>query len=267
MARRTQRELRPHRQQRAATNALRDVLHPIDLLQLGNEIQRILGQRRTQQQHARLARDAAPDHHPPWRATLVGVAQGQQRQAQFDAVAIDFAVHGRFELEVGGEVFVVGVRDVHAVCNDPGGIDPNELRRAARAHRIQEYRDEVLVAPHLVAPRERSADVFGVRVIGSNAEHDGLRFQYHPHRGAIGGGRRLPVEREVLNKGVVHGRPLPNWFLQSAVDAQWAFVRREGYRTRTRAIGIWRGRLGRCAERHSRQRQGRQPAPADALTQ
>ena len=258
-ASRAQRQLRPHRQQRMRAHALGDVFQPGDGLQFGDEVQRVLGQRRAQHQHAGLARDAARGHDAPRRAALVGVAQRHQRQAQLDAVAVAQALHGSLDFEVRREILGVGRGDEHAVGHHARRVDAHELRRAPSAHRVDHHRDEVLVAAHLVAAHQRRADLLGPRVPGADADHECMLLDDELQRGAVALWHGLAIQRQVLHEGVVHRRRLPGRFVQTAVDAQ---RRRLGWRPQ---------RPWLCADgverRRRRLRDGRQAHGGQGTTQ
>ena len=254
-ARRAQRQLGPHRQQGVRTHALGDVGQAADLLQLVEDAQRVLREGRAHQQDAFLARDAARGHDAPGRAALVGVAQRHQRQAQLDAVAVGQALHGGVELEVGREVLLLfGAGEEHAVGHHTGGADAHELRGAARAHRVDQHRDEVLVALDLVAAHQRRTDLLGARIPGADADHQRMLLDHQLQRGAVARGHRLAVQRQVLHEGLVQRRGGPGGIVEPAVDAQRRHLgaRAEGLRLRRR-IGQaeQRGQQGarQCGER------------------
>eukprot|EP01137_Pigoraptor_chileana_P005729 Opistho-2@49181 len=212
-------QLGPQVQEAALAHLFDQVAQALDGLQLGDEAQRVLGQRHADQQGALLARNAAGHHQAPGRALAVGKAQRRQGPAQLDAVAIGQALHGGLQIEVGREVLHIVVGGEQAVGQHAGRADAYKLGRAALTHRVDHDRDEVLIAPHLVAPRQRRPDQLGRWIVGSDAEDQRILGGQQLHRGAPA--RRLLVLGQELHETVVQGRTLPDGLVEAPVNGRW----------------------------------------------
>jgi hypothetical protein len=231
LARAAQRQLRSQQQLVLRLRPRRRGGQARHFLQLGDERQAVLGQRRRQQQRARRARHAARHHQPPRLPVTVRVAQRDEGQPDLDAVAVGQARGGGVDIEVGREVLAVAGGDVQAVGHDAGGVDAHELRRAAVADGVDHHGDEILVALDLVAPRQRCADLVGSRVPGAHADHERIVLGQHLQRGAVAGRRRLAIDRQELHEALVQRRALPRRLVEPSVEGD-ALARLEFDRTR-----------------------------------
>ena len=183
------------------------------------------------------------------------VAQAQQGQAHLDAVAIGQALRGGIDIEVGRHIFAVPGGDVHTVGNHAGRIDAHELRRAAVAHRVDQHRDEVLVAPDLIAPHQRRTNLGRVWIEGADADHQRIGFGHDLQCGAVARRWRLAIERQELHEGVVQWCGLPCRIVEAAIELD-ALTHGERDRTRLRQ-GDAEGK-GRQQHRHGKE-PGRSP--------
>ena len=112
-----------------------------------------------------VARIAAHDLHLPRRAAVGGIeAQRRERHPQFDCVPAGVVPGQCIDLEVRREIQAVGVCGVDAVGEHPGGVDPDEQGRLARADGVDEHADVVLVVVDRVAPHQLSVQGVHVRI-------------------------------------------------------------------------------------------------------
>jgi hypothetical protein len=200
--------------------------HAFDLFHLGDEMQRLLFQRRAKQQHIVCMRHAALDHHAPWLAFAVREAQARERPAHFHRIAIGQQVDCAFDRVVGAQVFLVFIGTVDAVAHDARHIDANELRRAAVASRVDPDADEVLVPVNLVAPRQRAVQGFRVVIPGADAEHQRIPVHQHAHRGTQVLRRIAAILRLELVEARIGRRQFPGRVIEPAIQLQRKRLRR-----------------------------------------